>query len=603
MANVYATKNGNWSDTTVWNTGSLPTASDDVFANNFTVTINQNVNVLSIRTTSDTGINAGGGFVLDNAFNITADIRAGGTAGSQNCLTINFNSPNSCTLTGNIYGSLVNSLNDVSGVRNNGTGSVTVNGNIYGGGGGATGSRRIGYRNASTGNLTINGNIYGNQSGLGASEHDGVRIYSACIVAITGNIYASTTSNVGLRGEAGTYTITGKIFGDQTTTNGGHGATFTNCNITINGDCEGGLASYGVVISGGSVFNITGNILGKASGNTVSAGASITNTSTGTITGTITNSTAGAGGNNNGLVLSTSGTVNIYGDIVRVGPSGPVLRLSTINTTNIFGNIYATGGSSASIVSIDTAGIILNVTGNVNAPSVGTGNSSGILSGVSCTITINGNVTGGNINGSQNAGVYIFATSGVTVTINGSAIGGNGTNSQGLYMTGGTAFIRRAVGNGYGAGSVGLVATPGVGGAQGALIYVQEFEFGARGMTPISTDCRIQLTANSVVIFRDASLNQLTLVNPTGIADYPSISNVRKGTIYASGNLSGTLEVPSFNNVALNVPIDSGVGTAVLRPQDVWNYMRTNITGSGTIGERLKNAATIQSVGDQIAAF
>jgi hypothetical protein len=33
MANVYAVKNGNWSDTTLWNTGSLPAIIDDVYAN------------------------------------------------------------------------------------------------------------------------------------------------------------------------------------------------------------------------------------------------------------------------------------------------------------------------------------------------------------------------------------------------------------------------------------------------------------------------------------------------------------------------------------------------------------------------------------------
>ena len=37
MAIVRAVKTGVWSDTTVWNTGSLPTSADDVYSNNFTV--------------------------------------------------------------------------------------------------------------------------------------------------------------------------------------------------------------------------------------------------------------------------------------------------------------------------------------------------------------------------------------------------------------------------------------------------------------------------------------------------------------------------------------------------------------------------------------
>ena len=50
MANVYATKTGNWSDVTVWNTGALPTAADDVRPNGFTVTINQDITVTTLLT-------------------------------------------------------------------------------------------------------------------------------------------------------------------------------------------------------------------------------------------------------------------------------------------------------------------------------------------------------------------------------------------------------------------------------------------------------------------------------------------------------------------------------------------------------------------------
>jgi len=41
MPNVYAVKSGNWSDPTVWNTGVVPTGSDDVRSGAFTVTVDQ----------------------------------------------------------------------------------------------------------------------------------------------------------------------------------------------------------------------------------------------------------------------------------------------------------------------------------------------------------------------------------------------------------------------------------------------------------------------------------------------------------------------------------------------------------------------------------
>jgi hypothetical protein len=73
MAVRYAVANGNWSNTATWDGGTLPTSDDDVFANNFTVTIDQDVTVLSIRNTSNTSpaVTAGGSFNLLSNITIT----------------------------------------------------------------------------------------------------------------------------------------------------------------------------------------------------------------------------------------------------------------------------------------------------------------------------------------------------------------------------------------------------------------------------------------------------------------------------------------------------------------------------------------------------
>jgi hypothetical protein len=44
----------------------------------------------------------------------------------------------------------------------------------------------------------------------------------------------------------------------------------------------------------------------------------------------------------------------------------------------------------------------------------------------------------------------------------------------------------------------------------------------------------------------------------------PIAADVRSGTVYASGNLTGTCEVPSAGSVAFGVPVDATTGTAVL---------------------------------------
>jgi hypothetical protein len=205
---------------------------------------------------------------------------------------------------------------------------------------------------------------------------------------------------------------------------------------------------------------------------------------------------------------------------------------------------------------------------------------------------VNGNVTGGSFNGVQNAGVYLSA-SGATCTINGSAIGGSGTQANGVYLVSGcTATIRRAIGNAYGSGSVGLISTPGVAGAQGSTVNVQEFEFGLRGQSPISNDCRIQLTANSVAVFRDSSGNQVTLVNPSSVVTPPAVTDVRSGVTYNAGNLTGTCAVPAASSVAAGVAVDNTVGTAVLTQANVWDYALSSASSTpGSVGEKLKKTA------------
>ena len=81
MANVYAVKDGDWSDPTTWNTGESPTAADDVYANGYTVTIDTSPTVLSLRSSSGTGIVSGGTFIPLDGVTLTctgSGIVAGG---------------------------------------------------------------------------------------------------------------------------------------------------------------------------------------------------------------------------------------------------------------------------------------------------------------------------------------------------------------------------------------------------------------------------------------------------------------------------------------------------------------------------------------------
>mgnify|MGYP000855401995 CR=1 FL=1 len=72
MANIRAVQNGDWSDTATWLDGVKPGTGDDVFSNNFTVQIDEDVEVLSLRNTAATPIVQGGSFVLHDGVTLKA---------------------------------------------------------------------------------------------------------------------------------------------------------------------------------------------------------------------------------------------------------------------------------------------------------------------------------------------------------------------------------------------------------------------------------------------------------------------------------------------------------------------------------------------------
>lgn len=163
MANVYAVKSGNWSDTTVWNTGALPTSADDVYSNTFTVTIDVSPTVLSIRNGSATGVTQGGSFSI-TANGITLTLTGSGlvaTGTSANVLNVN----NSVGTTVNlIFNSM--SMTVVSQSLASFTGSGTLN---------------------ITGNITVTSSIWAN----------GFYLNGTGTVNITGDLTASPSSSNG----------------------------------------------------------------------------------------------------------------------------------------------------------------------------------------------------------------------------------------------------------------------------------------------------------------------------------------------------------------------------------------------------------------------
>jgi len=135
------------------------------------------------------------------------------------------------------------------------------------------------------------------------------------------------------------------------------------------------------------------------------------------------------------------------------------------------------------------------------------------------------------------------------------------------------------------------------------VLEIEELEYGEYGMSPTAgTGIRLKKVSSNAAVFNyvDAGAAK-TLVDATQ-GQMPAATDVRDGVSYASGALTGTCAVPAAGSVALGVPVDATTGTAALTPADVWDTLTSSLTTAGSIGERLKNSASVASTGDQLEA-
>jgi hypothetical protein len=338
-------------------------------------------------------------------------------------------------------------------------------------------------------------------------------------------------------------TTVGEVRNDNanSATNGGSFALLNGITLTAN------------VIAGSSVSCVTFNL---TSGNSASI---------------VGNCTGGSANNAFGADNLNTGTLNITGNLTAGGanPSSGARNAST-GTLNVTGNVA--GGTTAAAIGLQNA-------------STG-------------TVTLTGNATGG---GSV-ASVAARNDSTGTMTIVGSAIGGNNGIGASNASTG-ILNVKRAVGNDWGIGATGMISAVGVNSAViGSQTRVEEFEFGALGQAPVTGAVSTPDQTTNVCLVHRLSTTKKTLIDAASVSGaLPAAGDVRFGTTFNQGNTTGSLRVPAAGSVALGVLVDNTSGTAVLTPSAVWDALTSGMTTSGSIGARLKNAATLDSTGQQLA--
>lgn len=364
-----------------------------------------------------------------------------------------------------------------------------------------------------------------------------------------------------------------------------------NGSVTINSSISGissGSNINGFVISGTGIVTINGTINGSTSSVVTPSIINVTGAATLNIVGNI-NSFSSAAINSTSVRMTASGsTLNVVGNIESRGTQKETVILNAGTTLNLTGNAFVQLTTANSARSIVASAAILNITGDlylINTTGVNTGMSAlQALNG--CTINVTGNV---------------YSDPTVTSTTGGAvAVSIGGTPSYYKQIGTVTAGYR----------DVALVSTV----INGINIMSGPFISGVYGILPfIIQRMHYFRTIGSYYEFRDETTNgglppgpiapATRLVSPDTVVDSPIPANVRNGITYALGSLTGTLAVPAPGSVALGVPTDNTVGTAVLTPDAIWDYATSSITDDNSIGARLKNVSTVDTTGSQLASL
>lgn len=280
MALRYAVANGNWSSTATWNGGTLPTSADDVYSNNFTVTVDQNITILSLRNTAGSPAVAGGIFVLTNGVSVNAT----GTglvnnSGTTTLIDFTLASPNSATVTStNMSGTGGNPSTNNAVVRLSGTGTLILNSNwlinntvvaiiangifnLNGSGGHVSTTTTQNGINITAASATLN--WVGNMTFVGTNTWGYITNNGAATtstVNITGNIKGSdTVQGVGILTN-GILNITGTVSAAPPSTSGVAILGSVGSTVTVNGITQSNNARV-LAISSTGLLTISGQII------------------------------------------------------------------------------------------------------------------------------------------------------------------------------------------------------------------------------------------------------------------------------------------------------------------------------------------------------
>jgi hypothetical protein len=604
MANYRAIANGNWSDLSTWEddslgyftaSTSLPTSIDEVYSNNFTVTIDTSSTVNTLRNAAFTpNVNMGAMIIPQMTSNTTP---SGVANASVNVTTAwqAFDINNTSTWAGSTNGGWLS--------YNFPTSRIII---------------RYGFVSSATNSQSPRTWTFeGSNDGISWDVLDTQTNFTTVINTFYSFTFTNTTPYTFYRINVTAVQTTGTALVIRT-------LEMSELNVP-----------YGTISNGGGFRILDGGLsltcISNINQTMVGGGTLLTINTTSGITNLQFSSIYGANATINTTILTVTGAsiVNIVGDFMCGNQNNRGCLLSGTATVNLIGSVRTVHYTFTVFtweLNVDTT---FNLTGNV-IPSI-SANSLQSCAAIrligNCTLNINGNVDfegGFNNKGNTSSTTFLINVNSTNsnITVNGIIRGGTSYNNHFAITNGGISNVIDHNGilyggsaGGSGGGNPGIFNT----GVSSITRLSGPLVFGDYGCPPFAAS-RIFLTDNvsKYTEFASNSTNgaafpglpptRLTMYSPDTIVDAPIQTDVRQGVTYALGSQTGSLIVPSPSDVRKGIATDNTVGTADLSAQDMWDYLSSNITTPGSIGEAVldiksrtdlipNNPASVDAVG------
>jgi hypothetical protein len=353
----------------------------------------------------------------------------------------------------------------------------------------------------------------------------------------------------------------------------------------------------------GPIWALTSSgVAGSTTAPTIGDNA-VANTFTVQITGNVACDNITNGNNYGGTaggLFNLQNLSQMTSNVIGQNLSQPTLILSGTNSSSVFGNLTPTGGQLGGHCISFTSSGTLTFAGNTFGSGLGC---AGILNSGIGSVLATGNCFGSSSTNNPGAGISNTSTGSVTVygNLNGSTASALSNTSTGSVTVVGNVISDSR--GGAGIASSNAAANVRISGNLiGAPNGIPAVYAASYTVNPVPYQTYIRYANNGTGVGSDAYLYHYTTDSLSAFS-MPPLSAVRAGLQYANNTLTGTCEIPAASAVTFGALVDNTLGTAALTNNTLFDVSVTSLTATDSLGARLKNSATVESVGRIIASF